>query len=174
MKRPVRWSTSDVYYRCDWESYYKLKSLHRWFYQTIYDAARWRRWSKKTKYRSVVEPAVCPFFIVLQKALFGLIMLDAKTLEWIKEHYRLARQPHEVEIEEFSEETLKKINTLYEKISTWFIDHKGEWCPVSARRAAYDMKYNPQKFIPLEEVIATIGSKYDKKGPPEEFVVDEK
>jgi hypothetical protein len=47
----------------DYATFRKLKDLHRWYWQTVYDVARWVRWDRKTVYQHGPEPKYCPTFV---------------------------------------------------------------------------------------------------------------
>ena len=96
------------FYPCDYETYEKLKKLHKWYYQTLKDYAKWYRWNAKEpknkfyweprlaktdkKVRSsrpIPEPKYCTVFVprpgmVLKNAVDDLNIIAA---------YRNARMP---------------------------------------------------------------------------------
>lgn len=52
------------YHCCSRELFLKLKFLHRWYWQTVYDFHRWHRWSRKeTAHRIGPEPSYCAVFV---------------------------------------------------------------------------------------------------------------
>ena len=96
------------FYPCDYETYLKLKKLHKWYYQTLKDYARWYRWNvkePKNKFyweprlnktdkkvrsnRPIPEPIYCSVFVlrpgrVLHNAVDDLNIIAA---------YKNARMP---------------------------------------------------------------------------------
>lgn len=52
------------YHCCSRELFLKLKYLHKWYWQTVYDFHRWHRWwRKEPAHRVGVEPRYCPVFV---------------------------------------------------------------------------------------------------------------
>jgi hypothetical protein len=52
------------YHPCDFELFLKLRSLHRWYWQTLRDFHRWHRWQRKAEEnRRGPEPCYCPLFV---------------------------------------------------------------------------------------------------------------
>lgn len=54
-----RWGFHPV----DHATFRKLKDLHKWYWQTVYDVARWARWDRKTVNQHGPEPKYCPLFV---------------------------------------------------------------------------------------------------------------
>ena len=53
------------YHPCNFQLFLKLKSLHRWYWQTLYDFHRWHRWWRKEPQNRVgPEPVFCPLFVL--------------------------------------------------------------------------------------------------------------
>lgn len=46
-----RWGFSP----CDYEIYKKLKLIHKFYYQTLHDAAAWERWNRKKPQNRVIR-----------------------------------------------------------------------------------------------------------------------
>ncbi|MHA1948319.1 MAG: hypothetical protein ACW99G_03630 [Candidatus Thorarchaeota archaeon] len=61
-RTPV-WSDKPLYWVTEYETFLKLKAIHKWYYQTLGDFAIWLRWKRKTKYRTGTEPKYCTAFI---------------------------------------------------------------------------------------------------------------
>ena len=52
------------FHPCDYELFMKLKRLHKWHWQTVFDFHRWHRWwRKKEEHRRGPEPKFCPLFV---------------------------------------------------------------------------------------------------------------
>jgi len=52
------------YHPCSYEFFLKLKRLHKWYWQTVYDFHRWHRWQRKDPVnRRGPEPAFCEAFV---------------------------------------------------------------------------------------------------------------
>lgn len=52
------------FHPCDYQLFLKLKYLHKWYWQTLYDFHRWHRWWRKEEQNRVgPEPAYCPTFV---------------------------------------------------------------------------------------------------------------
>ena len=47
----------------DYETFRKLKQLHKLYWQTVYDVARWERLNRKTVTKNVPEPLYCSVFV---------------------------------------------------------------------------------------------------------------
>src|SRR5687768_17348390 len=47
-----------------YEVFLKLKFLHKWYWQTLYDFHRWHRWRRKDEQNRIgPEPTYCPVFV---------------------------------------------------------------------------------------------------------------
>lgn len=51
------------FHPCDYETFRKLKAIHKWFWEFLHDYAAWQRWDRKfPKNRRGTEPTYCPEF----------------------------------------------------------------------------------------------------------------
>jgi hypothetical protein len=98
-----------------YETFRKLKFLHKWYYQTLKDHARWRRWNRKFPHnRKGPEPQYCSFFVQNHRWRskdYGIV--DA---------YQQARMPasrEEVEINLRFMLSVEKIDKMYEEVKSW-------------------------------------------------------
>jgi hypothetical protein len=115
IKRQPRWSDVELYYRCDYDTYRKLKSIHKWYYQTLRDFARWERWDRKFPHnRKGPEPKFCSFFL----NRWGTRVEDKGFIHL----YHQARMPSVEPVDPFDGEQIEKINKAYAKIASYFLE----------------------------------------------------
>ncbi len=109
-----------------YEVFLKLKFLHKWYWQTLYDFHRWHRWQQKEEQNRVgPEPVYCPVFVedkLWRKPVkfhgepgykwYPKTLVDRGVLDL----YRSARTPRSESIPPFDAETLQRIESLYEKV----------------------------------------------------------
>lgn len=130
------------FYPCDYETYRKIKELHKWYYQAVRDWANWCRWERKDPKNRVIrkyhrdkdgnkvgyeivgprpEPPVCPHFY------------DGKLRSWcgpdefgIVAAYRNARypKPTEKDVVPFSESKLDFLMKLHAQVASWYEDQR--------------------------------------------------
>ena len=115
--RQPKWSDKPLYYRTDYTTYRKLKAIKRWYWQTVYDRARWRHWARKTVYKSDKVPTYCDIFPAVS------LVFDA----W----YYDARMPSATEWPPFTSATVASINDIYERAKAWFMEKRGEADPLA-------------------------------------------
>jgi hypothetical protein len=92
--RHPKWSAYPVYYRADYETFLKVKALKRWYWITVRDVAKWKRWNKKTVYRHPTAPLYCTEFTV------GCVRM--MTPDVIESWYQGMRKPWHQEIEPYN------------------------------------------------------------------------
>lgn len=118
------------YHPCHYELFRKLKSLHGWYWQSLYDFHRWYRWWRKDEQnRTGEEPAVCPHFL-LSDTWFRPVCRGGEdgfkvfpktvTDHGVLELYQLTRMPQTEPCGAFSEETIARIESLHEKVAVFF------------------------------------------------------
>jgi len=103
------------YHPCDYHTFVKLKEIHKYFWKTVRDSHRWKRWDRKTVYQSPNEPKVCPYFLKgKHKHPFYL--------DWtIREDYQNARYARgKVENVKPLSMTPEEIGELVVKVRAWF------------------------------------------------------
>lgn len=121
------------YHACDYETYRKLKYLHKRYWETVYAVARWRRWNNKTVYKSPQEPTYCPVFVedggswvkFKNKEGFNCMKYVQKAvLDYgIIEAYKTARTPFATEEAVQSLNiSVAKIESLYNKVREYYND----------------------------------------------------
>jgi hypothetical protein len=113
--RHPKWSAYPVYYRADYETFLKVKALKRWYWITVRDVAKWKRWNKKTVYRHPTAPLYCTEFTV------GCVRM--MTPDVIESWYQGMRKPWHQEIEPYNATTVDSINGMYERVAEWFAKH---------------------------------------------------
>jgi hypothetical protein len=114
------------FHPCDYETYKKLKFLHKHYWQTLYDFHAWWRWERKDEdNRKGPEPSYCSVFVEnkswwkkkRQGGNDSVVYLPKTVVDHgIVELYHKARMPQSEPLEIFSEETLRKINRLYDAV----------------------------------------------------------
>ena len=118
------------FHPCNLELFLKLKRLHRWYWQTVYEFHRWHRWWRKEPQNRIgPEPKFCPSFVE-DKTWFKPVQIRGengvkvypKTVvdHGIVDLYQAARMPQVEPVPPFDAETLEKIETLHVKVATYF------------------------------------------------------
>jgi len=121
IKRQPRWSDCDLYYQCDYETFKKLKFLHKSYWQTLKDYAQWMRWDQKLpENRKGPEPKFCPSF-VSRAGSWGNVHAHITDYGIIR-FYQEARHPSKTPVEPFDEATIKKIESLYFTVLRTMVD----------------------------------------------------
>jgi hypothetical protein len=118
------------FHPCDYEFFLKLKRLHRWYWQTVYDYHRWHRWWRKEPQNRIgPEPTFCPLFIedtmwykpVRIRGENGFkVYPKTVTDHGVVELYQTASTPQPEPVAPLDPETKERIELLYEKTETWF------------------------------------------------------
>jgi len=116
------------FHPCDYEFFLKLKCLHGWYWQTVYDFHRWHRWWRKEPQNRIgPEPVFCPLFVedniwcksVRIRGENGFkVYPKTVTDHGIVDVYQTARRPHPEPVPPFGAETKERIASLYEKVET--------------------------------------------------------
>jgi hypothetical protein len=118
------------FHRCDYDFFLKLKHLHGWYWQTLYDYHCWYRWWRKEPQNRIgPEPKFCPLFVE-DRIWYKPVQIRGErgfkvypktvTDHGIVELYQTARMPQPEPVMPFDAETRKLIESLYEKTETWF------------------------------------------------------
>lgn len=112
-----KWSNVPLHFRCDYETFKKLKQLKKWLWEAVYADARERRWYAKRPHNRSEQPPmppVWPLFSALQ--LFYIRKSgDHPILLW----HNAARMPAPSPLAEFRQEELDCINRMYEQGLRW-------------------------------------------------------
>lgn len=152
IKYKPKWSDKELYFRTSFDTYLKLKYLRYMYSLVVQDAMRWRRWARKTKFKSKSEPAVCPVFV--QEIFCGYRMwLNLKLCEFINTNYELARMPSDLPVEEMPSDIVDRVDQLYKQVARWFKDHRGYPDPVDMFHSWQAVKAG-RGTVPLRKVIA--------------------
>lgn len=120
------------FHPCDYESFTKLRQLHKWYWETLYDFHRWHRWWRKEEQnRTGPEPGYCEVFVEA-KPWFKPVRFHGepgskvypKTIlaHGVLELYRSARIPRPEAVPPWDAEVLDRIHSLYEKASRHFAE----------------------------------------------------
>lgn len=117
------------YHPCEYELFLKIRRLHKWYWQTVYDFHRWHRWwRKEPQNRRGPEPAFCPLFVE-DKTWFKPVCVHdepgckvyPKTVvdRDVVRLYQEARMPQAAPVPPFDEETVRRIEQLDASISDY-------------------------------------------------------
>ena len=132
----MNWTTTSFksrwgYHPCDFNLFLKLKTLHRWYWQTVYDFHRWHRWSRKEPQNRVgLDPPVCVAFLedrvwhkpIERRGVRGYkIYPKTVTDHGIVDLYQQARMPQSTPTAPLDEETRGKIDELYDEAASFFV-----------------------------------------------------
>jgi hypothetical protein len=120
------------FYPCTYETYLKLKRIKKWYWETVYAAARYDRWHNKFPHnrKGAEPPKYCPFVgnrvwgsrgkNDLGNHIWGKIpnKIDQKLLDLFEQ----ARMPvpAETDVKVFDSNQLQLIFDTYQKIENWF------------------------------------------------------
>jgi len=100
------------FHSCSYETFRKLKFLHKWYYQTLKDHARWQRWNRKFPHnRKGPEPQYCPFYVerkYWRAKDYGIVAA-----------YQQTRMPVPREEVQSLEISVEEIDRMYEEVSDW-------------------------------------------------------
>lgn len=115
------------FHPCDYQTFRKLKAIHKWYWKALRDIADWERWSRKLPKNRVIrrwirdkygrkigfeivgskpEPKCCPFFA-------------RHNHEWI-EDYQIARRPRPKDDVKPLHHTVDQIEQMYLRCSNWY------------------------------------------------------
>jgi hypothetical protein len=120
------------FHPCDYSLFLKLKRLHRWYWQTVYDFHRWHRWwRKQPQNRRGPEPSYCGLFVVDKGWLKPVLVHGepgfAVYPKTVVDHdlvilYQTARRPRaDAEaVRPFDAATVARIEALYEQAQAFF------------------------------------------------------
>lgn len=118
------------FYMTSYETFKKLKELHKWYWNALYDFHRWYRWNRKQpQNRFGTKPSYCSLFVLdttwyrttIKQNGHTRVKYFPKTVTdyGIIELYQLARMPHKEPVKPFSKEIVDKINQLHSKLIDW-------------------------------------------------------
>ncbi len=118
------------FHPCDYDLYLKLRRLHKWYWQTVYDFHRWHRWRRKEEQnRRGPEPRHCPVFVadVFWRKPMRTHGADGFKLypKTILDHgvvalYHAARTPRPEPVECFDAEAVGLIERLHRQAAEYF------------------------------------------------------
>lgn len=103
------------YHSCSYADFRKLKSLHKWYWQAVYDKARWERWARKTINQHGPEPKHYHF--------------SQEDGELIRYLYQEARMPRQLpgDVTRFNTYQLERIHDLYEDAKEWYLENRPKY-----------------------------------------------
>jgi hypothetical protein len=117
------------FYPCEYSLFLKLKFLHKWYWQTVYDFHRWHRWWRKEEQnRKGQEPAYCQVFVqdqpwykpVRHRDVAGFQVYPKTVLDHgIVSLYQTARKPQSDPVAPLDDETVRRIEELYSQVQAY-------------------------------------------------------
>ena len=117
------------FHPCDYSLFLKLKYLHKWYWQTLYDFHRWHRWWRKQEQnRRGSEPIYCPVFVkdepwykaVQFHGVDGVKVYPRTAVDFgIVSLYQTARSPQDAPVAPFDVATVEQIEDLHSKVSAF-------------------------------------------------------
>ena len=118
------------FHPCDDQLFRRLRLLHGWYWQTVYDFHCWHRWwRKEPQNREGAEPKFCPAFVqdsvwykpVLFHGEPGHKVYPKTVVDHgIVDLYQSARLPQAEPVVPFDAETIERIESLYSKVAAYF------------------------------------------------------
>jgi hypothetical protein len=119
------------FHPCDYQTFRKLKTLHKRYWQTVKAFAEWKRWDRKEPQNRVIrkwnrdekrrkigfeivgprpEPKYCPFFV---------------NRFWTEDHgiieaYQQARRPVKEDEVQPLNLSVEEIDRMYQEVESWF------------------------------------------------------
>ena len=118
------------FHPCEYDLFAKLKSLHKWYWQSLYDFHQWHRcWRKEPQNRHGQEPTLCETFVehktwikpVQVHGEDGYKILPKTVIDHgIVDLYQAARMPQVEPVSPFDAATRQQIEALYEKVKPSF------------------------------------------------------
>ena len=124
--RKGRWG----YHAADYATFVKLRALHKWYWQTVYDFHRWHRWwRKQPENRRGPEPKYCDAFVescvwykpVTTRGVAGYRVYPLTVVDHgVSALYERVRRPQSEPVAELDATTLSHITALHQKVAAWF------------------------------------------------------
>ena len=118
------------FHPCSYDVFLKLKRLHKWYWQTVYDFHRWHRWRRKEKQNQAgSEPKFCPVFVenrvwykpVQTRGVAGFKVYPMTLVDYdVVRLYRAARMPEPQPVVLLDDATLRKIESLYAAVLAYY------------------------------------------------------
>lgn len=114
------------FHPCDYETFRKLKTIHKWYYKALHDYAKWERWYRKEPQNRVIRCWIrnaagnkigSRIVEIQQEPLF--FYLGAGQWRRFTSDYQNARQPVEEKNVLPLRNTLSEIDDLYNKLKAW-------------------------------------------------------
>jgi hypothetical protein len=111
------------FHPCHYDVFLKLKRLHKWYWQAVYDFHRWNRWQRKLPHNRVgSEPSFCPLFVeesiwykpVRTRGVNGFRVYPKTVVDrGIVSLYHQARTPQPQPVTPLDDATVRQIEELY-------------------------------------------------------------
>jgi hypothetical protein len=142
-RRP-KWSADVLFFKTTWETCFKLRQIKRWYWQTVQDYARHRRWNAKLPgNRRGDEPDYCAEFrgYTYSGTIKPTPQASSLGEDWLA-LYENARHPSTSFMLPWSRidpGLITKIDLMYATLAEWFQEFRGEPDPLEAhndKRAA--------------------------------------
>ena len=110
------------FHPCSYDIIFKLKRLHKWYWQTVYEFHRWHRWQRKLSHHRVgSEPTFCRLFIddsiwykpVRTRGVNGFRVYPKTVVDrGIVSLYQQVRLPQSQPVAPFDDATVRQIVSL--------------------------------------------------------------
>lgn len=118
------------YHPVSYETFLKLKELHKWYHMTLRHLGTWVRWDRKTVHQHGPEPKYCPTFVENRPEWRDFVDADGnyhcryypkkRVDHGICEAYHQARMPRPKEDVEPLDISVEEIDRLHTEVSAWF------------------------------------------------------
>jgi hypothetical protein len=131
------------FHPCDYQTFRKLKELHKWYYEALCEWSNWCRWARKEPQNRVIrrklkdssgnpagreivgprpEPSYCPYFHNNGQAK----LWNPPNEMNIVAMYQNARRPKVTpeEVEQLDQARLVQLMALYDAIKGWHEEHR--------------------------------------------------
>lgn len=120
------------FHPCDRELFFKVKYLHKRYWETLRAFHQWHRWNNKDPQNRVgVKPVYCPALVVDRLWRKPITRRGEQHYKWypktVVEHdvvlrYQTARTPSAEPVEAWSADEVQAIQALYENVKEYFPD----------------------------------------------------
>jgi len=118
------------FHPCNYDVFLKLKRLHKWYWQAVYDFHCWHRWQRKLPHNRIgPEPAFCPLFVeeqmwykpVRTHGVNGFRVYPKTVVDrGVVSLYQQARVAQPQPVAPLDDATVRQIEELYARVEAYY------------------------------------------------------